>query len=303
MPNQNDASAAQLPLIPRKVLKAHHVCEEYDNRFRSAARLLQALWRERHNLPIGTHTNKGAKRRIGSLLADNAAEAGRNFLTPEIAEIARLSAAYQEPGAMIDSRRLFGNLLSSHSLTINLVAPLCRNLGLAAKILRAMVPGIDVKKVIEVRIEHSPGRLDTTLTGDRSAFDAAFIFERSDGKRGLVGVEVKYSESGHEPARAERNSRYDQLAEAAGLFKEPAHAALRVNPLQQHFRQHLLAQAAQMRGDYAEAHYLLVAPRDNHLVKNAAQALRQLSRQAWQVASAVYQHRTRAGDRSVRLGW
>lgn len=45
---------------------------------------------------------------------------------------------------------------------------------------------------------------------------------------------------------------------------------LRVNPLQQLFREHLLAQAAVMQGDYAEAYFVLVAPRLNHLVQNSA---------------------------------
>ncbi len=36
----------QLPLIPTNVLKKHRVHEPLDTRFRSAARLLEALWRE-----------------------------------------------------------------------------------------------------------------------------------------------------------------------------------------------------------------------------------------------------------------
>jgi hypothetical protein len=262
---------AQLPIVPLKVLKAHRVCESYDNRFRSCARLLQALWRERQGLPIGTFTNnQGGKRRIGSLLAEGPADEGRNFLTPEIAEVARLETAYQEPGAMIDRSRLFGNLLSSMPMCFNLFGPLRRDLDLAAKILRAMVPGIDIKAVLHVWFEHSPGRKDPTLTGDRSAFDVAFVYERSDGKTGLVAVETKYSESGQEPSPLEPNPRYEELARASGLFKEPSHAALRVNPLQQHFREHLLAQATVMRGDHAEAYFVLVAPRHNHLVQNGA---------------------------------
>ncbi len=147
----------QLPIVPAKVLKAHRVHEAFDNRFRSCARLLQALWRERHDLPIGTFTNnQGTKRRIGSLIAEGPAEEGRNFLNPEIAEIARLETAYQEPGAMIDRTRLYGNLLSSMPLCFNLFAPLRRDLELAAKLLRAMVPGINVKAVHHVWFEHSP---------------------------------------------------------------------------------------------------------------------------------------------------
>jgi hypothetical protein len=36
----------QLPLVPANVLKKHRVHEPLDPRFRSAARLLQALWRK-----------------------------------------------------------------------------------------------------------------------------------------------------------------------------------------------------------------------------------------------------------------
>jgi hypothetical protein len=50
----------QLPLIPANVLKKHHVHEPLDTRFRSAARLLQALWRKDRDLPIGRYVNEGA---------------------------------------------------------------------------------------------------------------------------------------------------------------------------------------------------------------------------------------------------
>lgn len=270
MKRQIRQTVGTLPIIPPKVLRAHRVDEPYDNRFRSCARLLQALWRERYALPIGMFTSRGAKRRIGSLIAEGAADEGRNFLTPKIAEVARLETAFQEPGAMIDRGRLFANLLSSQPMCINVFAPARLDLELAAKIVRAMVPNIDLKAVVEVRFEHSPGRLDESLTGDRSAFDVAFIYERGDGKLGLVGIEVKYSETGQEGQAGELNPRYDTLARVSGLYKEPDHALLRVNPLQQLFREHLLAQAALLRGDFAESYFVLIAPRHNGLVQRAA---------------------------------
>jgi hypothetical protein len=233
--------------------------------------LLQALWRERQNLPIGTYTDKsGRKRAIGSLISKAAADEGRNFLSPEIAEIVRLEIAYQERGALIDQSRLYGNLLSSMPLCFNLFALLRNDLGLAARILRAIIPAIDLKVVQHVWFEHSPGRQDVTLTGDRTAFDVAFVYERTDGKVGLIAVEMKYSENGGEPAPPELNPRYEELSRTSGLYKEPAHAALRVNPFQQLFREHLLAQAAVMRGDYAEAYFVQIAPHHNHLVQNTA---------------------------------
>ncbi|QGN55919.1 hypothetical protein [Novosphingobium sp. Gsoil 351] len=266
-----DNPITQLPIVPTAVLVKHRVYEQFDNRFRSCARLLQSLWRQRQNLPIGTYTRtSGSKRTIGSLISTAAGTEGRNFLTPAIAEIARLEAAYQERDALIDQNRLFTNLLSSMPLAFNACVPLHLDRDLAARVLRAIIPGIDLKAVVDVLFEHSPGRQDPTLTGDRSAFDVAFVYERSDGKRGLLGLEVKYSETGTEPAPPELNPRYTDLARSSGLFKEPDHAALRVNPLQQLFREHLLAQAVVMRGAYAEAYFVLVAPRLNHLVQNSA---------------------------------
>jgi len=237
-----------LPIVPVAVLKKHQVHEKYDNRFQACARLIQAIWREEQGLPIGIHHGRlGRKRRLGSLLSPAAAEAGRNFLTPAVAHYARRMIAYQEPGAMIDERRLMTNLLSSMCLSAHLAAPLAFDLDLATRVIKRLLPAIDVQSVKSVLFEHSPGRQDPELTGDRSAFDVAIVYVRQDGQRGLLGLEIKFSESLQDPTPAELNPRYDDLAEASGLFKEPASALLRVNPLQQLFREHLLAQATVMR--------------------------------------------------------
>src|SRR5690242_16814716 len=111
----------QLPIVPRSILRKHRVLERFDNRFRACARLLQALWREGQELPIGTFaTSSGGQRRIGSLISGAAADAGRNFLSPEIAHVVRREVAYQETGALIDQRRLYGNLLTSQAVAFNL---------------------------------------------------------------------------------------------------------------------------------------------------------------------------------------
>ncbi|MCP3733848.1 hypothetical protein M9979_03015 [Sphingomonas sp. RP10(2022)] len=260
----------QLPIVPVEVLKRHHVHEQFDTRFRACARLLQSLWRDRQGLPPGNHQDRaGRKRRLGSLLSGAAADAGRNFMTPSIAHLVRREVAYQEAGALIEQGRLYGNLLSSMPLTFNAFAPLRFDLALATKTLRALLPQRDIAAVRHIWFEHNPGRRDPTLTGDRSAFDVAMVYDRADGKSGFVGIEVKYSEGLTEPSPTELNASYDRLAPACGLFKEPGHAALRVNPMQQLFREHLLAQAMLMRGDYAETAFMVIAPRHNTSVQQA----------------------------------
>lgn len=261
----------QLPIIPAEILRKHRVFETFDNRFRACARLLQALWRESQQLPIGSHeTSDGRQRRIGSLISNAAAEEGRNFLSPEVAHVVRRETIYQERGALIDKRRLYSNLLSSMPLAFNVFVPFRLNLRLAAKVVRSLIPNIDLTEVLDVWFEHSPGRNRADLTDDRTAFDVAIRYRRSDGELGLLAIEIKYSETGSEGA-GELTPRYDELAVASELYKSPMSAVLRTGGCQQLFREHLLTFASVFRGDYAEARFILVAPRHNHLVQQAGQ--------------------------------
>jgi hypothetical protein len=145
-----------LPLIPANVLKKHCVHEPIDTRFRSAARLLQALWREDQDLPIGSYINEDGKRRkLGSRISEAAGRAGGNFLTPEIAHTARREAAYREIGALIDAERLATNLLSSMPLTFNLLAPWGHALERASSYLIELLPAF-TGAARQLLFEHSP---------------------------------------------------------------------------------------------------------------------------------------------------
>jgi hypothetical protein len=58
----------------------------------------------------------------------------------------------------------------------------------------------------------------------------------------------------------------------SGLFTEPAAAALRTNPLQQFWREHLLAQSMIDHGLYDEGCLVTIAPALNYHVQAAAEA-------------------------------
>ena len=268
-----------LPLIPEDVLKKHRVHEPFDTRFRAAARLLQALWRETRDLPIGSYVGEDGKRhKLGSRITEAAGSAGGNFLTSEIAHIARREVAYREIGALIDQERLATNLLSSMPLTFNLLAPLAARREHADSVLSALLP--DFRGLSrETLFEHSPGRGETRFTGDYTAFDALIRYARADGRKGFVAIEVKYSESMREPV-PEIKPRYNELSEASGLFVDPTEPALRTNPLQQLWREHLLAQSMIDNGQYDEGFFIMVAPALNYHVQNAVEAYRAQLREA-----------------------
>jgi hypothetical protein len=258
-----------IPIIPEAILRRHKVAERYDNRFRAAARLLQSRYREALALPIGIHTAAdGATRKLGSRLTLKDGDAGFNFLTPEVAVVAVLANLYREPGATIDEERLMTNLLSSQPLVFNALGPLHLNLDLATAMLGSIFPELADATVDAVLFEHSPGRGDDTLTGDHTAWDAAITYVRADGTRGIVAIEVKYSENGWEPAQ-ELRPRYAELMPATGLFIDPTAPQLRARPIQQLMREHVLLQAAIMRGDYAEGRFLVIAPEQNGPMQSA----------------------------------
>lgn len=261
-------SRTYLPAVPSGALRRHRVHEPFDTRFRAAARVLQSLWRASKGLPVGTYTRPdGVTFRLGSMITERAGETGANFLRPEIARLARREVAYRQPGALIEQRRLWCNLLSSMPLTFNVIGPLRLDSKLATRMLRSLFPDLADATVEAVLFEHSPGRGVASLTGDHTAFDAQIDYRRIDGSRGFVAIEVKYSESMGETQRPLK-PRYGELAPIAELHREPGAAYLTAGRLQQFYRQHLLAQATLMRGDFSEGRVLVIAPEFNSQVQN-----------------------------------
>jgi hypothetical protein len=266
-------TVSHVPLLPEQLLRKHYIFEPLDHRFRSAARLLQSIWREDRELPIGSYKVGVKRKKLGSRISPAAARAGANFMLPAIAWLVRRELAYREPAAMIDEARLYGNLLSSMPLAFNIFGLLKLDLSFASRVLVELFPDLGGAKVQAVLFEHSPGRGDPALTGDHSAFDVFLRYETPAGRKGFVAIETKYSESCQEPVPAIR-PRYDDLADVSGLFVDPRKPALRTNPCQQLFREHLLAQAMLMRGDYDEGRFVVIAPRLNKLVASAVSTYR-----------------------------
>lgn len=263
----------RVPLVPPDILRRHHCLRPTDDRFKAAARLLQALWREDRNLPPGTHTSPDGKRRLlGSRLSPAAGRAGAGFLAPEITVLVHRELAYREIGAVIDPDRLFLNLLSSQQLTFNCFAPLKLDLALATGVFRRLLPEVDLS-VTDILFEHAPGRRSSLFTGDSTAFDLLVRYRTARGGVGFVAIEIKYSEGMVEPL-AERRARYDELSGASRLFVDSESEALRKNPLQQLWREHLLAQSVIDQSLYSEGVLVLIGPQHNWRVQRAGDLYR-----------------------------
>jgi hypothetical protein len=260
-----------LTKLATAVLQQHDVLVSTDNAFQQRARLLQTLWREARGLPVGEH--RGLP--LGSTLElTHAKETLSNFLTETIRDVVRhdVLGPGRDPGSLIREDRLLANLLSSQPLCFNLFGELQRDLDLATRALGALVPG-RIARVTEILFEHSPSRRDPRFTGDRSAFDVFVRYESPSGQRGFLGVEVKYHEALNDQA-AEHRARYDELADAMGCFPQDRRA-LKDKPLQQIWRDHLLAGALLGGGlGYDEGAFVFLYPRDNTACARALAAYR-----------------------------
>lgn len=126
----------------------------------------------------------------GNCLTETDAERGANFLTPAIHAVARRRLA-QRIG-VVEPYRLLHNLLSSQPMCFNLFGPLVDDVGLATRLLSALLPG-EVAQVEQVLVEWAPEPASAFL-GDRTAFDAFIAYRRPDGQRAFVGFETKLTE-------------------------------------------------------------------------------------------------------------
>lgn len=111
----------------------------------------------------------------------------KNFLTPEIAQIAIQACKNHNPkSGIIEEKRLFNNLLSSQPLAFNFFGLLKLNPKMALNFVQAINPSIT--EVKDIMFEYAPDS-----SNDNSAFDVAF-FVSSGLKKGFIGLECKYTD-------------------------------------------------------------------------------------------------------------
>ena len=200
-----------------------------------------------------------------------------NYLTPSIREIVceELKSAN---GKLYGKPRIYNNLLSSQPLCFNLFGELTLDLDLATRALTGMSEG-RINRVRAIEFEFSPGRGDSSYTGDSSAFDVYVSYETRSGGRGFAGIEVKYHENldlGKEKENYEKHGeRYDKIAEDMGCFNEAKLRRLQGSKLQQIWRDHLLMGAHRDVDGFEDAFFVLLHPAENSWFSEGVQDYRE----------------------------
>jgi hypothetical protein len=195
--------------------------------FLQAARLHQARWRTKHDLPIGTQPYAPRPgddgRPVGSRIPlDYGRETGANLVTEAARDAARRRMDLIERSQSIDHQRLWADLLSSEALAFNLFGDLAADVRRADRLVHSWFPDAP-GRVSEVRFLHSPGRLDPQWLNSLRQFDAAFVLDRGDGTQGIVAVDVTYHERlKPETPKPENLWRYTEVHERSGAFTPAA---------------------------------------------------------------------------------
>src|SRR3954463_4495309 len=106
---------SRTPFISDAVAKHYSSHCLIDSRFRRAARILQILWMRDQGIPNAAVEERGAH--LGSYLRADAAESGRNFISPQVHLLAlREFLLLREDDAAVDEDRLMTNTLTSMCL-------------------------------------------------------------------------------------------------------------------------------------------------------------------------------------------
>ena len=278
----------------------YHAFEKVDiSDFQRRARTLQSIWREEQGYPMGVHRGRKGERPLGSRLPMPwARETLANYLTETIRQVVRSEVLDRRKslGKLYGQPRIFNDLLSSQPLCFNLFGELQQDLSLATSVFRSLSFG-RVREVTGIEFEYSPGRGDPRYTGDRSAFDVYATTRTPEDGRGFVAIEMKYHENLRGVA-APHQPRYDEVAGTMGCFEGDHLRRLRSQPLQQIWRDHLLAGIHQHVDGFDDGFFAFLYPRDNPHCADAVRAYGECLSDAdsfapWtleQVGAAIEQH-------------
>lgn len=240
--------------------------------YQRKARILQSMWREEQGYD---HIDFRGKP-LGNLLPLPWVEQTlSNFLSERIKEVLQRELfnsnsrrkAYVKPS-------IYNNLLSSQSLSFNLFAELKEDITLATKVFNQLNP-YRIDKVVRIEFQYSPGRNDLINSGGNPAFDVYVEFLNGKEEKGFVGIEVKYHENlQFEPAEVKQ--RYLETTSQMRCFRKNSIDALKLPPLDQIWRGHLLAGSLlnSPKDEFKDGFFVVLYPKENIHCKEAVKQYR-----------------------------
>lgn len=240
--------------------------------FLEKARLHQSKYRAfKLNVPFDTH---------GNYLTKKDALTGLNFFDDFdiFQEVKKRYPNYSKP--------LYANMLRSEHIGFNLFVPFKTDLDFGKSVLNDLLSG-QIHSIDRVEIEYAPSPAENYLN-DKTSFDAYIEYTHTDNQKGIIGIEVKYTEheyplkpgSKQEADIQDKNSKYYIISEQCGLFKPDTLDQLITDKFRQVWRNQLLGESIVIVDNDKFKHFtsLTIFPKGNlHFIETSKEYMDMLT--------------------------
>ena len=214
--------------------------------FRKKARLHQSQYRAE---VLDVDHSRLEKDDYGSRLSEDDGLKGLNFydgfsIFEEVRK--KCNDKYKKP--------LYSDMLRSEHIPFNFFVPFRQDPEFAAMVFNEFLGGciknIYIDSDIKKFIEYTPSPKVNYLN-DLTSFDAYIEYDHIDGNRGMIGIEVKYTEHEYKlksRSKEEREinnelSRYYKVSELSGIYKPDSYHLLKTDQFRQMWRNQILGES------------------------------------------------------------
>ena len=216
---------------------------------------------------------------FGNYLTKEDGEFGYNFYKGfGIFEAVKKYREYNKP--------LYSNMLRSEHIPFNFFIPLNLNKTFCRNVFNEFLGDV-ILTIERIEIEFAPEPKEKYLN-DRTSFDTYIEYSRSDNSKGIIGIEVKYSEQAYKleekskQARAiiDKTSEYYSVTERCKVYKPDAIYTLPDDKFRQMWRNQLLGESILLADSDKFKHFtsLTLFPEGNyHFVQTSKEYIDLLS--------------------------
>lgn len=147
------------------------------------------------------------------------------------------------------SKQLYANMLRSEHIGFNLFVPFKSDYGFCKNVLNQLLSH-QIKSIDTIKIEYAPSPASNYLN-DKTSFDVYLSYTHVDDKKGIIGIEVKYTEQAYKLKKDskeadyvnDKNSRYYSITKQCQLYQPEAIDLLGTDKFRQIWRNQLLGES------------------------------------------------------------
>ena len=196
------------------------------------------------------------------------------------------------------SKPLYANMLRSEHIGFNLFVPFKTDLEFGKKVLNDLLNN-QIQSVDKIKIEYAPPPAEKYLN-DRTSFDVYIEYTHVDNQKGIIGIEVKYTEheyklkpcSKQETDIKNKSSKYYVVSAKSKLYKTESIQLLPTDKYRQVWRNQLLGESIIIEDNDDFKHFtsLTIFPKGNlHFIDISKEYMNMLTNNSDRFVPVTYE--------------